>query len=199
MSEIIDKIKSLPRAARWGLIALVAFGVYFLVVERVLDRINAAGSKADDRIGALLSLSHDPSQTSDIDLGIRKFGVVALPGEAAARSVAFNRRVVEVLAKHKIKNSSTSGRTMPMAAGPLKDAYGEERVERLVQEIQFDATPEDISAVIADLESSPEVAAVSRIQIRRGSKEDTAARLLKATIGVEAWVLGKRAGGGPTL
>ena len=194
MNTLAARFRALPRSARWGIWAGALILSYFLVVERVIDSINATNAKADDREGALIALARDPisSQSSDLALGIKKFGAVELPGDPETRSVAFNRRVVEVLAKHKIKDSSTT-RTMPIGNGPLKTAYGDaNRIDRQVREIQFDATPESIAAVIADLESAPEVAAISRVQLRRGDQQDSAARLLKATISVEAWVVSRK-------
>lgn len=194
MNAIAEKFRDLPRAARWGICAGAIVLAYFVAIEPIIDGINATNAKAEDREGALITLARDPisSQSSELALGVKKFGAVELPGEPEIRSVAFNRRVVEILAKHKIKDSSTT-RLMPLGAGPLKDAYGEaNRIDRQVREIQFDATPEDIAAVVADLESAPEVAAISRVQLRRGDQQDSAARLLKATISVEAWVVSKK-------
>lgn len=170
---------------------------YFVVVERVIDRINAASARADDREIALAVLAKDPigAQSSEVALGVRKFGAVELPGDPEVRSVAFNRRVVEVLSKHKIRNDASTTRTMPLGNGPLKSAYTEEeRIDRIVREVQFSATPEELAAVIADLESSPEVASVSRVQLRRGDNQDTAARQLKVTLAVETWVVNRRGG-----
>jgi hypothetical protein len=195
VSALTDRIRALPRATRWGLWAGAIVLSYFVAVEPLLDAINTTNAKAADREGALVALARDPlsSQSSDLVLGVKKFGAVELPGDPETRPVAFNRRVVEILAKHNVKNSSSTTRTMPLGNGPLKDAYGESsRIDRQVREIQFDATPEDIAAVVADLESAPEVAAVSRVQLRRGDQQDSAARLLKATISVEAWVAGRK-------
>ncbi len=183
----------MPRAARWGLLFVALLASYFIVIERLIDQINKLNSKADDRIGALVALTHDPSgSAADIALGVRKFGEVNLPGDEQTRSVAFNRRVSSILEKHKIKDNSTT-RKMTLGQGPLKDAYGDgSRIDRLVREVQFEATPEDISAVIAELENAPEVAAVSRVQIRRGDSRDTAGRILKVTLSAEAWVLSEK-------
>jgi hypothetical protein len=194
VNAFAEKVRGLPRAARWGLFAGVVILAYFVVVEPIVDSINATNAKAEDREGALFALARDPisSQSSEFALLVKKFGTVELPGDPETRPVAFNRRVVEILGKHKIKDSSTT-RIMPLGAGPLKDAYGEtNRIDRQVREIQFDATPEDIAAVIAELESAPEVAAISRVQLRRGDQQDSAARLLKATISVEAWVVSRK-------
>jgi len=82
---------------------------------------------------------------------------------------------------------------MPLGQGPLRDVYGEgERIDRLVREVQFEGTPEQIAAVVSDLENAPEIAAVSRVQVRRGDQQDTAARMLKVTVAAEAWVVGKK-------
>ena len=187
--SIADRFQSLPRAARWGILAGGIFVSYFAIVEPMLDAINRANSAADDRATALTSLAKGATGgTSELALGIRKFGDISLPGDPDTRSVALNRRVSDVLKKHNIKDSTSTSRVMPLGQGPLKDVYGEsERIDRLIREVVFDATPEDIAGVISDLESSPEVAAISRVQIRRGDNKDTAGRILKATVAAEAW------------
>ena len=194
---IADRFQSLPRAARWGILAGGAFVSYFVIVEPVLDVINRANSAADDRAGALSTLAKGATEgTSEVALGIRKFGDIALPGDPETRSVALNRRVSDVLKKHNIKESTSTQRTMPLGQGPLKDVYGDtDRIDRLIREVVFDATPEDIAGVIADLESAPEVAAISRVQIRRGDNKDTAGRILKATVAAEAWEVVKKGRG----
>lgn len=197
MNALVQRFRTLPRAARWAVFAGAILVAYFAVVEPVIDRINTTASRADDRESALVALAKDPigAQSSEVALGVRKFGAVELPGDPEVRSVAFNRRVVEVLSKHRIRNDTSTTRTMPLGAGPLKSAYTEEeRIDRLVREVQFSATPEELAAVIADLESSPEVAAVSRVQLRRGDNQDTAARQLKVTLAVETWVVNRRGG-----
>lgn len=196
MSDLSDKFRTLPRAARWGVSALGILVAYFIIAEPLIDKMNTLNSRADDRVGALVALTYDPSgSAADIALGVRKFGEVLLPGDEQTRSVAFNRRVSSILEKHKIKDNSTT-RKMPLGQGPLKEVYGDvSRIDRLVREVQFEATPEDLAAVIAELESAPEVAAVSRIQIRRGDQKDTAGRILKATVSAEAWIVSEKGRG----
>lgn len=197
MNNLIARFFLLPRAVRWAAVAALVFLAYFVVVERVIDRINTVSSKAEDRATALRTLANERagSGAGDLALSVRKFGAVDLPGDPQTRPVAFDRRVVEILAKHKIKNDSSTKRIIAMDRGPLREAYGEEeRVDRQIREIQFDATPEAIAAILADFENSPEVAAVSRVQLRRGDSQLSSERLLKATIAVETWVVSKKGG-----
>ena len=193
MSALADWYRPLPRAARWGIVAVGLLAVYFVIIEPTLDLINRANSTADERSSALISLANKASGGSnEFAVGIKKFGDILLPEEQERRSVAFNRRFSEILQKHKVKDNST-WRNSSLGSGPIKDAYGDsERIEREVREVQFDATPEEIAAVISDLESAPEVAAVSKVQIRRGDQKDTAGRVLKVTIAAEAWEIVKK-------
>lgn len=193
MNTLTERYRAMPRAARWGVWFVAFLFAVFVIVIPVLDKINSLNFKADDRISQLVALTHDPSgSAADIALGVRKFGEVNLPGDEQTRAVAFNRRVSSILEKHKIKDNSTT-RKMTLGQGPLKDAYGDgNRIDRLVREVQFEATPEDIAAVISELENAPEVAAVSRVQIRRGDSRDTAGRILKVTLSAEAWVLSEK-------
>src|SRR5438876_420265 len=67
----------------------------------------------------------------------------------------------------------------------------EERVERRISEIQFDAAPEVVTEILADLERAPEVSAVSRVEMRRADREG-ASRQLHATIAAETWVVARK-------
>jgi hypothetical protein len=196
MTDLLDRFAVLPRAARWALVALAVVLLYFALIEPVIDRYNTYSGRADDRLAALRDLRRRAAQgdSGAAALGVRRFGLVELPGDPELRSVAFNRKVTEILQKHGVTRHNSTTRNVPLGAtGPLAGTLGQnERIDRVVREVQFDAEPEAISAVLADLERTPEVAAVSRVQLRRASAPDGPPRALNATIAAEAWVITRR-------
>jgi hypothetical protein len=187
MSRTADVYRDLPRAARWGLCALAALLAYFVVVEPVVDKTSTLNSRAQARAKAIAEV-RSGGGAGAADLGLRQFGVVEPPGDARERAVALDRRVLEVLEKHSVEKHTSTTKTAPLASGPLLTALAtaNQKVDRRIREIQFEATPETLAAVIADLERAPEVAAVSRVQIR---KSDDGGRTLRATVAAEAWTL----------
>jgi hypothetical protein len=196
VTQALEYYRTLPRAARWSLIALAFVLAYFVVVEPALDRYNALQGRANKQAAVLVSFRATQQQAeaarAAVATGISRFGEVYPPGEPEARAEAFNRKVAEVLARHDIRNQRTTTRSAPLSRGPLVDSIGQGvLVMRLTNEIQFDGTPEQVSAVVADLEACPEVAGVSRVQVRRSDEER--ARAVRATIAAETWLLARKA------
>ena len=94
------------------------------------------------------------------------------------------------------KSGRQPGRDLE-AGAPLRDANADtlagpgNRVDRFILDLTFEATPETAAAVIADLESAEEVAAVGRVQMRRveaGRGERSSGRI-RVTLSPEAWIL----------
>jgi hypothetical protein len=193
----------MPRAGRWLVYLAVACVVAFAIVQPVIDRLIAIDGKADGLMGELgyqgRARSAQEQAGAEVRAGMAALGVVAFPGEEIARSEAFNRRVNEVLAKNSVKGGRTVTRKAPLVSTALDAVAGEgRRIDRLIMDLQFDATPEQVAAVIADLESTPEVAAVSRVQLRResgGEGGQPAGRTVRANLTAEAWLLARKEGG----
>lgn len=197
MTTLQQRILSLPRAAKWALAALVAFAAYFGLVEPVLDAYNRFSVQADNRAAVLASFEAggDAVRQADesVSIGSRRFGNVEFPGDAETRPVQFNQAVDEILRKHRITGQTSTTRVAQLGAGPLTLKLGKEfRVERIMKDIQFQAEPERVAAVIADLERTPVIAAVTRVQIRQADSRDEGERVVRAVVGVEAWVLTRK-------
>jgi hypothetical protein len=67
------------------------------------------------------------------------------------------------------------------------------RVGTRIRDIDFAATPEQVAGVLADLERSPLVAAVSVVDL--APADDRHSRTIQATITVEAWIEPDRGAG----
>lgn len=196
MSSLLARLSTLPRVVRWALLAALALVAYFAVVEPVLDLTNTYNSRADKREAELRTYANQRTQRqaaeNTIVLGVSRYGNVTPPGPAAARSQAFNMLITKVLDEQGISDPSVNTKDQPMQGGPLTAvAAADERLERLVSDIKFDGTPEQIMGVIAALEKSSDVSVISRVQISPGSA-DKSERLLKASIAVEAWQVQKK-------
>lgn len=189
MTRLLDLYRSLPRAARWGVLALAGVLAYFVVVEPVVDRTNAWATRADARADAIALVRSGPAEDDAVTLGLKQFGAVLPPGDPRERGDAFRTKVLDVIEKHGVRNHTSTTRNAPLNRGPLLAALAptNQRVDRLIREIKFEATPETLAAVIADLERTPEVAAVTRVQVRKGEN----GRVVQATIDAEAWILTK--------
>jgi hypothetical protein len=190
MSALWERFRALPRSAKWLVLAGLLLLAYFAGVEPAIDAMNRMRARADQREAELAALRTGLPDGGEAALHVRRFGPVATPGEPETRPVAFHRLVTEILARHGVKDHRNTTRSVALGQGPLTDVVKtrELKVERLVREVQFEASPEAVAAVVADLEKTPEVAAVSRVQLAR-SDEEGAGRVLRATISAEAWIL----------
>lgn len=195
----VARFNSLPRAVRWLLVFGAGLGAYFLVVEPAMDatlRLSSASDTLQARLrGASSSDRGFLSALAQVESGVQRFGPVNLPAESAAGSEAFNRRVAEILKDRGVRESATSDREVPIASGPLAQAYAADnlRLDRLVKDVRFEASPETVAKIIADFERAPEVVAVSNIQITKlQSGRNVPAGTVRAAITVESWKLSRK-------
>lgn len=202
MSEhpLISKVQGLPRAARWALAAAVVIAAYFLIVEPALDAANRLNNRADVLAAGLaqerdLLVSDSPKGRVIAD-GEKYFGEPLLPTDPANRAEAIHNVVDETLKQHGVTKRTLTERQIPMRPeeAALLSGKPEATGDRLMLEITFEASPETIMAIVSELEQAKEVAAVTRVEIRRadtGRDKGSApvGRVLKATIVPESWLI----------
>jgi hypothetical protein len=198
LNALLERYRGLPRASRWLVLFLLALGAFFFAVLPALDQTNIWNNRASTKLARLSRSSREAAELSaaegNIKNGVLRFGNVELPGPPKERSDALNRRIGQVLRSHGVTNHTSSVKEMPLGSAAFDEQFGTDvRVERLVTELQFEASPETIAAVLADFERSPEIAAVSRVQLRKGATNGTekkpASRTMRATLAAEAWQL----------
>ncbi len=194
--RLIRTYRGLPRASQWAVLAGIAVIGYFAVIEPAVELLGRWNLKAKETTADLKAFSRE-AQTGEralggVAIGLSYFGEVAPPGDSESRVEVFNRRIAEVLERHGIRESKTSGRKTSMAKGPLLNSLGTgAAVTREFSDLEFEATPEQVTAIVADLERVPEVAGVSRVQLRRVDAEG-GSRLLRANVSVETWVIQRK-------
>lgn len=200
MTSVIDRIKSWPRALKWALLGAIIIAAYFVAIEPAIDTYNSWKGGADVAQARLAAFERDEDvrqqERQAIELGLRQFGRVAFPGEERARSEDLNRVIEQVFSRHDVRDRTQTTRRAPLGQGPIdKSIASDQRIDRLIIDVQFDATPEQIAGVVADLEQSEVVAAVSRVQLRKAADGDrgrASGRIVRANLSVEAWLLSKR-------
>lgn len=190
MSSLRDRWTSLPRAARWGLWGALIIVAYFAVIEPAVVATNRLSMRADQREAELAAFEAAQGSitaaSNTVKLGVLKHGEVDLPGDAETRPSALNRLVSEMARKHNVTGLATQSQTLPLGPGALATKMKDMRIDRVLVTMRFDAEPEQVAALIADLERTSIVAGVSRVQITRDPSKSE--RKVSATIGVEAWI-----------
>lgn len=181
-------------AVRMVVVFLVCLSLYFLVIEPSLDAYNRISGRADGKRGQLVEASSGgdalKNASTTVGLGVLHYGQVRFPGDPQTTPPEFNRIVTGILDRHEISNRTASTRSGSLRAdSPLAKALPkEDKVDRIIQDLQFDAKPEAAFAVIADLEREPIIANISRIQIRKDAGRGGTTGTVRVSMAVEAWV-----------
>lgn len=211
MNTLLQKYASLPRAGKWLVWTLVLVVVYFGVVEPVLTITAQSKSHADTLAAGLAReqalTSQDSEQGRILEDGRRSFGEPYLPEDPANRPEALHNAVDAILQKHNIGNRVKNERHVRMASDEASQLLGAlaatSTVERLILDITFEASPDTVHSILAELEQAREVAAISRVEIRRpdvgggrGAPPSSGTKTVKATISPEAWIVTTTAAGG---
>lgn len=198
-SSLASRWTSMPRALRWAVLAGLFIGAYFGLIEPALGAMAKWNARADSKEVALTKFDNDRRARQDMDeaatLGVSRFGLVEAPGDASDRSLALNKKVSSILDENGIKRPTTTTREVPLPANSALSRYlgSDFRVERVINDLTFDAEPEQIAKVVADLERSPEVSSISSVQIKQIAGDAAeGSRLVRATIAVEAWQYKKK-------
>jgi hypothetical protein len=184
---------------RWAVLASLFVGAYFGAIEPALGAMARWNARADAKEVSLTKFDNDRRARQNMDnaatLGVTRFGLVEPPGDASDRGLALNRKVNTILEENGIKRPTMTTRQvlLPANSALARHLGSDFRVERVINDIVFDAEPEQIAKVIADLERSSEVSSISRVQIKQvaGDAAETS-RLVRATLAVEAWQYKKK-------
>jgi hypothetical protein len=198
MGALTDTYVGLPRAARWLIIFGVFVTAYFVIVEPVMDatvRMNERADRQEAKLAAYRTrLKAADAEVDDVALGMRRFGEVELPGLSERRPVQLNTAISEILKANGVYSHTTRSSAGTLRPGPISEMYGpNSRVGTRIRDIDFAATPEQVAGVLADLERSPLVAAVSVVDL--APADDRHSRTIQATITVEAWIEPDRGAG----
>jgi hypothetical protein len=102
-----------------------------------------------------------------------------------------------VLKKHGVREYEERGREFLLERGPLNAAVGTgSRVRRIVRDVTFEATPDTMTLILADLERAPEVSTISNVSARKttgSGNRGGSSRNLSIRIAVETWGLAREA------
>jgi hypothetical protein len=200
VTKILVAFRELPRAAQWGVVAATIFGGYFLIVEPALEARNRHDAAADAIENSLRRTEQLFSDKSDDGLllinGVRAFGVPQLPNARDTRPEAIQRIVDEILEDHGVDTRTKTERTSTLTGDRARAIAGDGRIERYIVEVSFEADQATVARIVADLEQSPVVSAVSRVKVDRtavGSRyaESSSASpdRVRATINAESWMV----------
>lgn len=197
MSRWIERVARLPRAVQWSLGAAVFVALFYGVIDPALAWRSALVGRAEvaeGRVDALTTLlAQRASSEHQLQLASRAHGPAHKPGEFEAERQAITGAIERVQGAHGIVVTSIEPRTMSAQDSTLLAGLGaEQEVVRLVYVMSFQADPATITAVLRDLEASPEIQRVAGVRITRTGRGEE--RTLAARLEPETWAIRSRGG-----
>ena len=167
-----QSFRQLPRAAQWGLAALVGVILFLVWNDFILGVTGNWNRAADDMMAKVEHAAGGDRRLQSLRVlrpAVLGLGVVDKPGREAAAENALNDVINDVLKRHTVSGDSFSYRgPSKMRRGTLSDVIAPgERVERISGELRFESTPQQAIEIVAELESSRWIDAISMLRLTR--------------------------------
>ena len=173
---------ALPRVGKWVAVAAAFYIVFLLfqfVVWPVADDLNEEADRAEEL----------PSDIADRAV---VFGPNSVPGREISEKERFSNAVAAIMKKHGVADAygfdarpqALSGDVLPRVSAQYGGKMG-----RTVAELKFSASAETVSKILAELDSSPFVDAIS--DVRLVYKD----RRVSAVLSIERWGVAAAGGG----
>ena len=181
----VERFKGLPRSWQWILLA-TTFMVAFLTWAYVIAPIGDGWAEQANRIEADLDrTSSGIAMDAHTKNAVMIFGPLDLPNKKADGSLTLIENVQMILADRGITNDTFyQSQSANIKASVLPGvARAGEKIERIKGELDFESKPEVAIAIIADMERSPEIEAISNLKMDKLGNGQVRTRLT-----VEAWV-----------
>lgn len=186
--SLSQQFRALPRLVQWGAYAAIGI-VVFLIWSDYIAPMSQMYKEDADRIAEDVRTVRDTramnnliAQHEDI---IRAMGQVQKPRPASQGEIALNQAVNEVVGGYSVTNYSYSMRVQgSLSTGSLPGLTRGKRAQLLSGDLKFNADPDVAIAIIAQLESRPEIESINTVRLSR-----IAGRRVSAHIMLEAWVL----------
>ncbi|MCZ6852116.1 MAG: hypothetical protein O7F17_10795 [Planctomycetota bacterium] len=187
---IWNRFRQLPRAVQWAGLAAIGIGLFLLYDEHVRPITTTWHDHADEmltEVGEAAKSENRSRQLRAMREPILGLGAVETPSNEAQGSNALNDAVNEVLKRHNVTRDSFNlrGATRLPRSTLSQIIQTNQLVQRITGDFRFDAAPDEAIAIIAELESSPMIEAISSVRITRVS----GTRKVTVDLTVEAWIV----------
>ncbi|MHC4768710.1 MAG: hypothetical protein ACYTEI_08370 [Planctomycetota bacterium] len=184
------RYRRLPRAGQWAVAA--ALGAVLLIIWT--DYVLALAAVWNEQADALLADAREAaggerrlSRMNGLRNTIQGLGPVQRPGTESQAELALNDAVNEVLKRHRVSDDSFNYRgPEKLPRGTLSEILRtSQRAERITGDLRFDASPTEAFAIIAELEASPTIEAVSDVRMTlQGGRQK-----VRVDLTVESWIV----------
>lgn len=188
LRQSIDRFRESPKLMQWafyGAVVLIVFLGWDQFIRPQISELNAQSRSYEERIERLRHADTLTLQIRSLRDTIIAVGDVAPPRSPSEGEAALHNAINELTSMYSASNVTFNmrpGGTLPR--GALAQLTGGEQAERMTARVNFDASPDDAMAIIAGLESRPEIETITSAHLTRSS-----GRRLSVVLNIEAWVL----------
>jgi len=184
----LERFRQYPPLFQWFLIGAV-IGIVVIVWSIVVwDTSKSLHARADEYAAALRK-SRDDAQNLGMmtEWAILALGETEPIGNSVEGEQALSALIIEVLERHGVTGRDVQRKeSVGFRGGDMPPIFPGGSGERAITEVRFEATPEAAFRVVSELESSPIVESVSKVQIGKGN--DVRRKTVIVNLTVEAWV-----------
>lgn len=184
---------ALPRVGKWIAVTAAVYVVVLLfqfVVWPVSDDLNDEA----DRAAELLKAAGKRADELPADIADRAvvFGPNAVPGREINEKERFSNAIAAIMKKHGVADAygfdarplALSGEVLPRVSAQFGGSMA-----RTSAELKFSASPETVSKIIAEIDASPFVDAITDVRL---TYKD---RRVNAVLSIERWGVSVKGGG----
>ncbi|MBL8759103.1 MAG: hypothetical protein JNK35_11810 [Phycisphaerae bacterium] len=199
MNALIARFRALPRAGRWLVVAGLFIAAYFLAIEPVLAATANLNGKADRLAKDIATRAEVRRKVGEASRQVEQlaglFGQPGLPAAQSERAAALEKRVNAIFREHRVSSQRTVYKDPIAVPGdpPASLVGPRERLERLGVELSFETDTATLMAILRELERAPEIAAVTKLTVKRGgggvNRRPTDANPLQVSLAAEAWIV----------
>lgn len=202
MNALLTRFQSYPLAMRLVLIVLLIAAAGLMWHDFVWASAKRWHQEVDDGV-ALVQQTSARRTTLERSLqeAIIAIGPVEMPGGEQDANDELTAAVADILTKHNLRGHRLQPKSrIRMPRGTLATILPPNaQVERIVNDLKFDCTPQVLIKVLADLEASPKIEAISSVRLTK-STDPRQPGMVSVNLSVEAWVVtsGRAVPGGRT-
>ncbi|MEE2908465.1 MAG: hypothetical protein VX527_11625 [Planctomycetota bacterium] len=191
--EHYDRFQELPRSMQWVALAAIFLFAFLIWAKLIQPTAQGWSDRADQIEVNLQRLKGESAVPSDIRNAAIGFGDLKLPDRKQQGSLQLAQHVQQLLESRGIKNDSfTMQRPTPISASKSSGLTpGNEKLERLKVELDFQSKPSVAADIISEMESDPAIEAISAVKLDREENGVVRVRLT-----LESWVRAGRGGRG---
>ncbi len=193
LTRVYAAFDSLPRIGKWIAAALALLAVSQVFRFFVIPTTQELNKRAD-RAALLLEAASARAEELPADIESRAvvFGPNSVPGRDIAEKERFSNAVAAIMKKHGVADAygfdarplALSGEVLPRVAAQFGGSMG-----RTAAELKFSGSPETVSKVIADIDASPFIDAITDVRL---TYKD---RRVSAVLSIERWGVSVKGGG----